>query len=261
MASLSVRTSCIVCSRCKLISYFYFYLIFSPPLSLFHQKSNKGGGDFRLRTYLPILELHCEQGDIGSALGLYKRMRRAPGVHFNAENYSLLISAIAERGFFRDDSAPIDGATDIGYHPAMGSQLLSALVSEMEEDVLEITSFCASRMRMAFIQGFGLNIDDEAKEQLNAVPKADTLSLPEDLVVDRVYVDNETAICPRTNATLRLIALDKAQRSQLHDTLEEMANSQYAEYDEKLKQRNQVVDIKDEDYAAKQLRNFAEWIE
>lgn len=188
-------------------------------------------------------------------------MRRAPGVHFNAENYSLLISAIAERGFFRDDSAPIDGATDIGYHPAMGSQLLSALVSEMEEDVLEITSFCASRMRMAFIQGFGLNIDDEAKEQLNAVPKADTLSLPEDLVVDRVYVDNETAICPRTNATLRLIALDKAQRSQLHDTLEEMANSQYAEYDEKLKQRNQVVDVKDEDYAAKQLRNFAEWIE
>ena len=251
-------------------------------------------------------------------------MRRAPGVHFNAENYSLLISAIAERGFFRDDSAPIDGATDIGYHPAMGSQLLSALVSEMAEDVLEITSYCASRMRMAFIQGFGLNIDDEAKEQLNAVPKADTLSLPhpamgsqllsalvsemaedvleitsycasrmrmafiqgfglniddeakeqlnavpkadtlslpEDLVVDRVYVDNETAICPRTNATLRLITLDKAQRSQLHDTLEEMANSQYAEYDEKLKQRKQVVDVKDEDYAAKQLRNFAEWIE
>ena len=48
---------------------------------------------------------------------------------------------------------------------------------------------------------------------------------------------------------------------QLHDTLEEMANSQYAEYDEKLKQRNQIVEQNDEGYASKQLRNFAEWIE
>jgi len=223
--------------------------------------SNKDGGDFRLRTYLPILELYCEQGDIGSALGLYKRMRRAPGVHFNAENYSLLISAIADRGFFRDDSAPIDGAADIGYSPAMGSQLLSALISEMAEDVLEITSSCASQMRTAFIEGFGLNLDDEAKEQFNEDPSVVAPSSPFDLVVDRVCVDEETAICPRTNATLRLIALDKAQRSQLHDTLEEMANSQYAEYDEKLKQRKQIVEENDEGYAAKQLRNFAEWID
>lgn len=216
-----------------------------------------------MRTYLPILELYCEKGDIGSALGLYKRMRRAPGVYFNAENYSLLISAIAERGFFRDDSAPIDGAADIGYHPAMGSQLLSILVQEMAEDVLEITSSCASRMRDAFIKGFGLDVDDEAKDQLNEdVQRSNTVpSLPEDLVVDRVCVDDKTALCSRTNATLRLIALDKAQRSQLHKTLEEMANSQYAEYDEKLQQRNQIVEKNDEGYAAEQLRNFAEWIE
>lgn len=218
-----------------------------------------------MRSYLPILELYCEKGAIGSALGLYKRMRRASGVHFNAENYSLLISAIAERGYFMDNSPPIDGAADIGYYPAMGPQLLSAFVEEMADDALEITASCASRMRSAFIKGFGLDLDDEnIKEEFTEDASARTNEmppLPGDLVVDRVFVDDKTALCPRTNATLRLIALDKAQRSQLHDTLEEMANSQYAEYDEKLKQRNQIVEKNDEDYAAKQLRNFAEWIE
>lgn len=218
-----------------------------------------------MRSYLPILELYCEKGAIGSALGLYKRMRRASGVHFNAENYSLLISAIAKRGYFRDNSPPIDGAEDIGYRPAMGPELLSILVEEMADDVLEITASCASRMRSAFIKGFGLDLDDEKiKEEFiedASVRTNESPSLPGDLVVDRVCVDDKTALCPRTNATLRLIALDKAQRSQLHDTLEEMANSQYAEYDEKLKQRNQIVERNDEGYASKQLRNFAEWIE
>lgn len=222
----------------------------------FNRKSNTDGGDFKLRTYLPILELYCEKGDIGSALGLYKRMRHASGVHFNAENYSLLISAIAERGYFRDNSPPIDGAADIGYQPAMGPQLLSTLVEEMSSDAVEITSSCASRMRSAFIKGFGLDLDKDVSTRTNELPP-----LPGDLILDRVCVDDKTALCPRTNATLRLIALDKAQRSQLHDTLEEMANSQYAEYDEKLKQRNQIVEKNDEGYAAKQLRNFAEWIE
>ena len=218
-----------------------------------------------MRSYLPILELYCEKGAIGSALGLYKRMRRASGVHFNAENYSLLISAIAERGYFMDNSPPIDGAADIGYYPAMGPQLLSILVEEMADDVLEIKASCASRMRTAFIRGFGLDLDDKKiKEEFiedASVRTNEGPSLPGDLVVDRVCVDGKTALCPRTNATLRLIALDKAQRSQLHDTLEEMANSQYAEYDEKLKQRNQIVERNDEGYASKQLRNFAEWIE
>lgn len=241
-----------------LLTYSYNFM---PYLSIL--KSNKDGG--KLRSYLPILELYCEKGAIGSALGLYKRMRRASGVHFNAENYSLLISAIAERGYFRDNSPPIYGAADIGYHPAMGPQLLSTLVEEMADDVLEITASCASRMRSAFIKGFGLDLDDEnIKEEFIEDASARTKEMPRlpgDLVVDRVCVDDKAALCSRTNATLRLIALDKAQRSQLHDTLEEMANSQYAEYDEKLKQRNQIVEKNDEGYAAKQLRNFAEWIE
>ena len=153
----------------------------------------------------------------------------------------------------------IASGEELGYHPAMGAQLFGTLVSEMAEDVLEITSSCASRLRTAFCKGFGNESADEIS--CEDVPITNEPASYETLVVDRVFVDCETAKCSRTEAALRLIALDIDQRSQLHDTLVEMAESQYEEYNEKLKQRKQNVEKKDAGYAADCIREFAEWID
>ena len=72
----------------KLCIYFFF-----------NQKKTKD--DIRLRTYLPVLRLYCEQGEISSALKLFKRMRDTPTVLLEPENYVLVLSAIAENGYFR----------------------------------------------------------------------------------------------------------------------------------------------------------------
>ncbi len=57
--------------------------------------------DAKLRTYLPVLKLYCEQRNFNSALKLFKRMRDEPSVRLEPENYVLLISALAENGYFR----------------------------------------------------------------------------------------------------------------------------------------------------------------
>ena len=55
----------------------------------------------KLRTYLPVLKLYCEQGDISSALKLFRRMLDEPNVILEPDNYVLILSSLAERGFFR----------------------------------------------------------------------------------------------------------------------------------------------------------------
>ena len=57
--------------------------------------------DARLRTFLPIVKLYCEQGDITSALRLFTRMRDEPTVTLEPENYVLLLSSMMENGCFR----------------------------------------------------------------------------------------------------------------------------------------------------------------
>lgn len=58
--------------------------------------------DVKLRTYLPVLKLYCEQGNTSSALKLFKRMRDEPSVRLEPENYILLLSSLVmENGCFR----------------------------------------------------------------------------------------------------------------------------------------------------------------
>jgi pentatricopeptide repeat protein len=62
---------------------------------------NSDGEWKRLRTYVPVLNLYCKQGDMASALRLYRQMRELPRVHFEPDTYALLIGALAEHGCFR----------------------------------------------------------------------------------------------------------------------------------------------------------------
>lgn len=235
---------------------------------------DSNSSDLKLRTYLPILELYCQQGNIPSAMNLYKRMMDSAGVIFEAENYSMLIAAVAENGFFRSDADPIEGAADLGYPPACGPALLDQLASQMAEDVLEITSACARRLAGAFAAGFDgaspganvINVDDAASSRGEG-GELDDLELdsrpagPDELVASRVLVDGSTASCPRTGARLRLVALDDEQRGHVHDTLLGMANDQYEAYSAKLAARNHDIEEVNDDYASRHLRRFAEWLD
>lgn len=61
-----------------------------------------GNGEWKkLRTYVPVLELYCNQGDMTSALRLYRQMQQLSRVHFEPDTYALLIGALAEQGYFR----------------------------------------------------------------------------------------------------------------------------------------------------------------
>lgn len=61
-----------------------------------------GNGEWKkLRTYVPLLEMYCRQGDMTSALHLYRRMQEQSRVYFEPETYALLIGTLAEQGWFR----------------------------------------------------------------------------------------------------------------------------------------------------------------
>ena len=147
-------------------------VLFCLPLLKKEFYKDSGKEVLRLRTYLPILKLYCEKGDVSSALSLFKIMRNTPTVLLEPENYVLLIATLAENGifrcvfsmlfssrqnifcpvlryqsathslisFFRLDSEPIEETKALGYSAASGPGLFDELVGEMAEDVLEITS-------------------------------------------------------------------------------------------------------------------------
>eukprot|EP00553_Chaetoceros_curvisetus_P010419 CAMPEP_0204633726 /NCGR_PEP_ID=MMETSP0717-20131115/27825_1 /ASSEMBLY_ACC=CAM_ASM_000666 /TAXON_ID=230516 /ORGANISM="Chaetoceros curvisetus" /LENGTH=91 /DNA_ID=CAMNT_0051651977 /DNA_START=153 /DNA_END=424 /DNA_ORIENTATION=- len=91
------------------------------------------------------MKLYCEQGNVSSALKLFKRMREATNVLLEPENYVLLVSVLAENGYFRSNSDPVAGAKEIGYNSDCGPEFFDELLQEMSEDILEISSASARR--------------------------------------------------------------------------------------------------------------------
>lgn len=63
--------------------------------------TQSGNEELQLRTFLPIYRLHLENGDLPSALSLFKRMRDTPSVILDPESYVQLIAGIAEQGYFK----------------------------------------------------------------------------------------------------------------------------------------------------------------
>ena len=80
-------------------------------------------------------------------------MRDEPSVRLEPENYVLLISTLAENGYFKSTSTPVEGARDIGYTHESGAGLFDEMVSEMSEDVLEISAASARRLYNSLAEG------------------------------------------------------------------------------------------------------------
>lgn len=213
------------------------------------------GGTERLRAYLPVLNLYCEKGDISSGLKLFKRMRNAASVILEAENYVLLISAMAENGYFRKNSNPIDGAIDLGYSVSCGPKLFDEIVQEMAEDVLEVSSASARRLYNALAIGFkDEHMARNLKEMhsLAGMAHLNKSASANELVASRVTVDEKTAICPRTGATLRLIMLEQDEKSKLKLSLQELASIELVKFSKGKADSKRAVE---------ELDHFADWLD
>jgi pentatricopeptide repeat protein len=219
-------------------------------------------GQLRHRTTSPILRLYCEKGDIDSALRLYHKMRSTSRVKMDASTYANFIAAVAQHGYFRPDSNCIVGAQDLGYNRSCGPDLLNSLLLEMAEDVLDISEESARVLHNGFALGFhgsGLDVLSDTETMRITTTRCENGSL----VANRVLVDNESAICSATGATLRLIVLEQSQRVHVHDTLLEMAREKSKEYTAKLASKGRSTNDNAEkaELATQILKEFSEWLD
>ena len=154
----------------------------------------------------------------------------------------------------RNDSKEIEGAKELGYSVASGPLLFDELVDEMSEDILEISSASARRLYNAFATGFEGHPMAQHLEPMHSLagmsPNKERANKGA-LVASRVAVDNKTAICPVTNARLRLIVLEREQRKQLHDSLLNLSETQFVKFSGK---KSNLA------YASSELNKFADWL-
>jgi pentatricopeptide repeat protein len=202
----------------------------------------------RLRTFLPLFEYYCENGDVKAMMKLYHRMQEAPGVHFDVEAYTLLLASLARHGYFKPDSN-------------YGPELFDQLVTTMAADILELTPETADELEAGFQDGYSTTT--AIVDSSNATAAA--------VVFERVQIPSNRT-CPKTSTELRLISLDETQRQHVHDTLLEMAELARQEFAAKIK--NQRSGKKDKvtqaentetpatkDPAYQALLDFSEWLE
>jgi pentatricopeptide repeat protein len=201
--------------------------------------------NIRLRTYQPILSLYLEQGDMASALSLFKRMRDIPSVISEPETYVQVIAALAEKGYFHPTKAePIDGALELGFNPPCGPGLMNQLVTALAEDVIQVTPALAKRLHTAMTKAFknddrGRNLEalhplapllpDNTKEEAGDI---------EEVIACRVEIDTTTGICPKTGARLRLINLVGPERQKLKDGLLDLSEKEHARFTKNWKKRD-----------------------
>jgi len=219
-------------------------------------------GQLRHRTTSPILKLYCQRGEIDAALRLYHRMRTTSRVKMDAATYADFIAAVAEQGYFRSDSECILGAEDLGYERSCGPELLDALITEMAEDVMDISEESARVLRNGLAAGFresGLTTLSDSEGMKPTATPSDNGAL----VADRVSIDKDTAKCPATGTTLRLIVLEQSQRVHVHDTLLEMAREKSKEYTSKLAAKGRATKDAAEkaEQATQILTEFSQWLD
>lgn len=213
----------------------------------------------RLRTYAPILEYYCEEGDIESALRLYQDMQQSEGVHLDAETYARIIGSTARHGWFRlpreqqPTAAQTCDLTQYGFSASPGPELLDELMERLAEDLLEVDEASANVLLRAFEDGFAANADTGGEDK----PR---------VVATRVSVDNTTAICPETNVKLRLFTLTEEQKRLVHDNLLQMAAVEHEDYFGKIQARKpQAAKIQNKtrdggQVAVKELSKFSDWL-
>ena len=208
--------------------------------------------EMRLRSYTPILRLFLEQGDVSSALSLYKRMRQKPSVQLDLETYTTLLAGLAARGCFQPGAAPID--VDKSVTTSSGPDLFDELAAEMAETVIKISMASAKRLYNGFAEGFpGSNL--EKTTSFSPLRLSDKRALENEVLVNRVSIDPVTGECPCSGVKLRLINLDEEQKQQLKRGLLSLAREQERNF-HATKRAKQPWTAKSES----RLLNFCHWL-
>lgn len=173
----------------------------------------------RLRTFAPILKFYCDKGDMMSAFRLFRQMRETNGVYLDADTYILLIGAAARVGLFHPNpTGTTYHLSQFGLHGPAGPSLLDELAAEMADDVIELNEDQAMQLLNHFQRSFHDNWSNGTQS----------------LFAKRVSVNETTAVCNETGATLRLFNLTVSQRKNVQRKLLKMASQQRQEYGEKL---------------------------
>ena len=170
----------------------------------------------------------------------------------------LLIFLCLHDVIIRNDADDIDGAYELGYENQSGPRLFDELMQEMADDILEISSASARRLYNTIADGFKDDSNNNLQPILSfaGVLTNNAKATPEEIIASRVEVGETTGICPRTGVKLQLIQLKRHERNQLHNGLLELANSRFEEFTEQLHLDENPTD----DYAAKHLNTFANWL-
>jgi pentatricopeptide repeat protein len=235
------------------------------------EETKKRDTEGRLRTYMPLMEHYCMSGNLTSTLRLFRQMQDCTGVHWDVESYSLLLSSLTRFGYFFGDND-----TDHDDENLYGPILFDTLVSNMANDILELTEKTSIEMADAFQIG----IKDHLGENLIVDDSHLGHALSSGIVVvDRVEIPKENGTCPVTGVKLRLLALDELQRQHVHDTLLEMSQTTTEEFIASLKARQQKpkknnkskkVKIREtiedgqpkiESHGYQELLKFSKWLE
>lgn len=243
---------CLYSYICKIVLWVFIYSLICA--SFVNQKDERDGAGWKkLRTFLPILEHYCTNGDACSILRIFREMRQSPGVYFDADSYALIIGSLAKFGRFCASAEAIDGAISAGFTATHGPLLFDELATEMAEDILELTEPAARIIFDSFSAGFSLD-DLVCDGELPTILSTDE-SRDSPLTMGRVEIDGMTALCPVTGAKLRLIALDEDQRQHVHETLIKMAGIQFVEF---TKNRKKPIE---ENLGIQELTRFSNWME
>jgi hypothetical protein len=247
----------------------------------------------RLRTYQPIFQYYCETGNLISAFRIYREMQNTPGVYLIPETYSLLIGAAGRFGWFGSSTKALPdhiklsqkGMKDLNFVASSGPALFDELCTEMADDILELDESSAATIMDGLSIGFN-----------NTTPTAFTTGWLSDIsrwfhyfvssslvqpkakpriYIERVSVDNATALCPISGAQLRLLTLSKQQKRNVHDSLLQMATFEQEKFGEKGSNRKRAKskafsniesktttnhNAKNASYALKELSLFSDWL-
>lgn len=175
-------------------------------------------------------------------------MKGGETVFLKAETYVQLIAGIAENGFFRANSPPIEGATELGYRYSSGPKLFDLLASELAENSVEISASSAKRLYNTLSSGsYGKAF--KPLHPLQSLEVCNDEATPIELVASRVALDKKTGKCPRVGVQLRLINLNADQKQQLKKGLQFLAKSAYQERSGE-----------DGTPAEKHLQDFGDWL-
>ena len=144
-----------------------------------------------------------------------------------------------------------------GFNHSHGPELFDELVSRMAEDVLEISSASARRLYNAFAVGMTKAESKDFKPitSLTSVPICNEKAEENELVVSRVSIDPQSGICPRSRVKLKLIKLDKQQRTHFIESIFRLSKTRFEEFN---KSREMYVN---KDNATKAVKDFAKWLD